>query len=112
MPESVEVCAGSPKKDESPAPSGEVRWEVEDPSEFRPDILSDMGKDETEFRVFNVSARTHNIIIVQGLWRGRIRGAIYCMPSIAFIHCVHCTVWGITHVEARDNIFFFLISIM
>ena len=59
MPESVEVCAGSPKKDESPAPSGEVRWEVEDPSEFRPDILSDMGKDETEFRVFNVSARTH-----------------------------------------------------
>lgn len=110
MPESVEVCAGSPKKDESPAPSGEVRWEVEDPSEFRPDILSDMGKDETEFRVFNVSARTY---IVQGLWRGRIRGAVYCtcMPSIAFIHCVHCTVWEITHVEARHNLFYIYIYI-
>jgi hypothetical protein len=51
MPESVEVCAGSPKKDESP-----IHWEVEDPSEFRPEILSGMGKDETEFRVFNVGA--------------------------------------------------------
>ena len=52
MPESVEVCAGSPKKDES---QSTVRWEVEDPSEFRPELLSDMGKDEAEFRVFNVS---------------------------------------------------------
>ena len=54
MPESVEVCTGSSKKDES-QPSA-IHWEVEDPSEFRPEILSDMGKDETEFRVFNVGA--------------------------------------------------------
>lgn len=55
MPESVEVCADSPKKDESPQPQqSAIHWEVEDPSEFRPDILSDMGKNETEFRVFNV----------------------------------------------------------
>ena len=53
MPESVEVCTGSPKKDES---QSAIHWEVEDPSEFRPEILSDMGKDETEFRVFNVGA--------------------------------------------------------
>ena len=53
MPESAEVCAGSPKKDEA---QDAIRWEVEDPSEFRPELLSDMGKDETEFRVFNVSA--------------------------------------------------------
>ena len=57
MPESVEVCADSPKKDESqPQRQSPIRWEVEDPSEFRPEILSDMGKDETEFRVFNVGA--------------------------------------------------------
>ena len=53
MPESVEVCTGSPKKNDSQ--SIKVHWEVEDPSEFRPDLLSDMGKDEAEFRVFNVS---------------------------------------------------------
>ena len=58
MPEgietSIEVSVGSPKKDEV---QSMIRWEVEDPSEFRPDLLSDMGKDEAEFRVFNVSER-------------------------------------------------------
>lgn len=51
MPEGVVGNSSSSKCDQ---PS--VRWEVEDPSEFRPELLSDMGKDETKFRVFNVSA--------------------------------------------------------
>ena len=57
MPEGVEVdSAGSPKASEQREEAAQnVRWEVEDPSEFRPEILSDMGKGETEFRVFNVS---------------------------------------------------------
>lgn len=33
-------------------PSKKVKWEVEDPSEFRPGILKDIGKDKETFRAF------------------------------------------------------------
>ena len=57
MPEGVEVdTPASPKASEQKAEAAQsVRWEVEDPSEFRPEMLSDMGKAEAEFRIFNVS---------------------------------------------------------
>lgn len=57
MPEGIDVEAGSPSKASHPKDEvPNVRWEVEDPSEYRPELLTDMGKDQTEFRVFNVSA--------------------------------------------------------
>lgn len=36
----------------SPPPSKKVKWEVEDPSEYRPSI-ENMGKDQEGFRVFD-----------------------------------------------------------
>lgn len=102
MPESVEVCAGSPKKDES---QSTVHWEVEDPSEFRPDILSDMGKDEAEFRVFNVSAysvRHVQIDRANGSSVGVVARA-YLRRLFLFRHlCMRdmCKLCGqLTHVE-------------
>lgn len=93
MPEGVEVCAGSPKKDES---QSTIRWKVEDPSEFRPEMpLSDMGKDEADFRVFNVSMRARSCsqlaLIKNGnglvAWRGRCGGVrelfLLCMSVAA-----------------------------
>ena len=32
---------------------GQVVWEVEDPSEFRPDLPKDIGKDKSEFRIYD-----------------------------------------------------------
>ena len=57
MPESVEVdAAGSQKENLRKAEAQDmIRWKVEDPSEFRPELLSDMGKEQSEFRVYNVS---------------------------------------------------------
>lgn len=34
-------------------PSKKVKWEVEDPSEFRPGALDNMGKDKENFRGFS-----------------------------------------------------------
>ena len=56
MPEGVDVETRSPTKADQPKDDAQnVRWEVEDPSEFRPELLTDMGKNEAQFRVFNVS---------------------------------------------------------
>ncbi len=32
-------------------PTG-VKWEVEEPSEYRPKVLDDIGKEKAQFRVF------------------------------------------------------------
>lgn len=37
----------------SPPPSKKVKWEVEEPSEFRPGVLDNIGKDKEKFRTFN-----------------------------------------------------------
>lgn len=53
MPETlgrVGETAGNSSRDKSV-----VKWEVEDPSEFRPGLLNNMGKEEENFRIFDVS---------------------------------------------------------
>ena len=62
MPEVAEKCTewSTPAKriklDTEDSEASTVSWEVEDPSEFRPEKLGSMGKEQEQFRVFyNVS---------------------------------------------------------
>lgn len=51
---------GEEKEDlgDSPPPAKKVKWEVEDPSEFRPGLLDNIGREQETFRVFyDVSSR-------------------------------------------------------
>lgn len=57
MPEVAEKSEGpSPSKkiklDTEDDDASIVSWKVEDPSEFRPEKISSMGKEQEQFRVF------------------------------------------------------------
>ncbi|KAL5477279.1 hypothetical protein EMCRGX_G024052 [Ephydatia muelleri] len=42
--------------------NGQVVWEVEDPSEFRPELPYTAGKDKTEFRIYDASSPRYETV--------------------------------------------------
>lgn len=68
MPEVAERNAAEPtppkrmKLDDADDGASVVTWEVEDPSEFRPEKLGDMGKEKGEFRLFYNVSSSQNIL--------------------------------------------------
>ena len=68
-------------------PSKRVKWEVEDPSEFRPGVMDNLGKDKEDFRGFrNVCTSVHGRL---GQHKEVPWAAYIKMEVGLFCYCLH-----------------------